>query len=124
MFFYYLQKKSIEKKNKFINISIYIDINIIIMVKYAIASEHAKQLKTLWDPLRLQIVHFLVWWEKCVSEIQQYINAPQNLISHHLSVLKKNKFISSRKEGREVYYYLIHETFGWICNCLRKFANS
>ncbi|MCX6751398.1 MAG: metalloregulator ArsR/SmtB family transcription factor [Candidatus Nomurabacteria bacterium] len=63
-------------------------------------------LKALSDNTRLNIVLFIASGEKCVCEIFKYLKLPQNLISHHLAVLRKNKLIINRKEGKWVHYSL------------------
>ena len=42
----------------------------------------------------------------CVCDIWQYMDLPQNLVSHHLKVLKDFSLVGSRKEGTKVVYYL------------------
>ena len=44
--------------------------------------------------------------ERCVNEIVEIVGASQSLISHQLKVLKNNKLVSARKEGKRVYYSL------------------
>jgi len=60
----------------------------------------------LSDKNRLSIVSFLAGGEKCVCEIFEHLNLPQNLVSHHLGVLRRKKIISNRKDGRWVRYSL------------------
>ncbi|MCR5348190.1 MAG: metalloregulator ArsR/SmtB family transcription factor [Bacilli bacterium] len=43
---------------------------------------------------------------KSVSEIIAFVGASQSLVSHQLRILKDAKLISSKKEGRNVYYSL------------------
>ena len=58
--------------------------------------------------------------EKCVCEIWKELNLPQNLVSHHLKVLKDAKFISSRKEGLKVFYSLKAEKLRNFCCSLEE----
>lgn len=44
--------------------------------------------------------------EKCVSEIVEDTNASQSLISHQLKVLKDFDLVSTRREGKKIYYSL------------------
>lgn len=44
--------------------------------------------------------------EMTVSEIVAQFDMTQPSISHHLNVLKNAGIVSSRKEGKEVYYKL------------------
>lgn len=63
-------------------------------------------LKILGDNTRLDIVLLLASGEKCVCDILDNLKLPQNLISHHLGILRQNKLIINRKEGKWVYYSL------------------
>ncbi|MDD2732147.1 MAG: metalloregulator ArsR/SmtB family transcription factor [Candidatus Pacebacteria bacterium] len=63
-------------------------------------------LKVIAEPNRLKILCILRKQEKCVCEIWQFLDLPQNLISHHLKVLKDFGLIGSRKEGTKVFYFL------------------
>jgi len=63
-------------------------------------------LKIISEENRLKILCILQKEEKCVCKIWQFLNLPQNLISHHLKVLKDFGLIGSRKEGTKVFYFL------------------
>jgi len=61
-------------------------------------------LQIISDENRLRIICFLQPGEKCVCEIWQFLDLPQNLISHHLKVLRDFNLLSSRKDGLKVFY--------------------
>ena len=44
--------------------------------------------------------------EKCVSEIVEATGASQSLVSHQLKTLKDFDLVSTRKDGKKVYYAL------------------
>lgn len=44
--------------------------------------------------------------EKCVSEIMVDVGASQSLISHQLKILKDFDLVSTRREGKKIYYSL------------------
>ena len=67
-------------------------------------------LRIISEENRLKIICFLQKSnERCVCEIQEFLGLPQNLISHHLKVLKDFKLLSSEKRGLNVYYSINHE---------------
>jgi ArsR family transcriptional regulator len=61
-------------------------------------------LKIVSEENRLKIICFLQSGEQCVCKIWQFLKLPQNLISHHLKILKDFNLLSSRKEGLNIYY--------------------
>lgn len=63
-------------------------------------------LKVIGEENRLKILYMLKDGEKCVCEIWQCLDLPQNLVSHHLKVLKEHGLIQSRKEGQKIYYVI------------------
>mgnify|MGYP000004365710 CR=1 FL=1 len=66
----------------------------------------ATVLKKISEPNRLKILCLLKDNEKCVCDIWQCLKLPQNLVSHHLKVLKDLNLISSKKVGLKVFYKL------------------
>jgi len=63
-------------------------------------------LRVIAEDNRLKILCLLKNGEKCVCEIWQFLNLPQNLTSHHLKVLKDFGLLDSRKDGLKIYYSL------------------
>jgi len=68
-------------------------------------------LKAISDKNRLEIICLLKENEKCVCEIVGFLEIPQNLVSHHLKVLRQKGLVVSRKEGLKVFYSLNHQNF-------------
>ncbi|WP_340820153.1 metalloregulator ArsR/SmtB family transcription factor [Methanolobus sp. WCC4] len=63
-------------------------------------------LKVLANPTRLRIAYLLSERDHCVCELIYKIEQKQNLISHHLSVMKKNGIIESYNQSKWKYYRL------------------
>jgi len=78
-------------------------------------------LKIIAEEKRLKILCILRESERCVCEIWQYLNLPQNLVSHHLKVLKDFGLISSEKRGLKVFYKLNKRIVGKYLKLLNKF---
>lgn len=81
----------------------------------------AKLLRAIADENRLQILQMLQPGEKCVCEIWKHLGLSQNLISHHLKVLKDLNLISSRKEGLWVFYKINKKEFSKLKSLLNNF---
>lgn len=66
----------------------------------------AELFKVFGDSTRIKILYALFEAELCVCDIAQLLNVSQTAVSHQLRVLKTNKLVKSRKEGKNVFYSL------------------
>lgn len=66
-------------------------------------------LKGFADETRLKILCLLRGREVCVHELVEALPVTQSAISHQLRVLRDARLVTSRKEGRHVYYRLSDE---------------
>ncbi len=62
--------------------------------------------KVFGDSTRIRILYCLFASEMCVCDIANLLNMTQSAISHQLSVLKRNKLVKCRREGKIVFYSL------------------
>ena len=69
-------------------------------------------LKVAAEPNRLRVLALLAQGEHCVCDIEAALDLPQNLVSHHLSVLKRNGLVRDRRDGKWVYYAVEPQTIG------------
>jgi DNA-binding transcriptional ArsR family regulator len=60
--------------------------------------------KQLDDSSRLRIFWLLCHREECVINIASLMDMTGPAVSHHLKQLKSGGLITSRREGKEVYY--------------------
>ena len=67
----------------------------------------AQLFKIFGTPTRLQILSCLMGGEKCVYDIADELGMSQSAISHQLSILKENRLIKNRREGKTIYYSLL-----------------
>ncbi|NKF52277.1 winged helix-turn-helix transcriptional regulator [Shewanella sp. WXL01] len=63
-------------------------------------------LKALAHPTRLWLLEKLQQQEHCVCDLTDGADADISTVSKHLSVLKHAGIVSSRREGKQVYYRL------------------
>lgn len=82
--------------------------------------QFAKLLKALSGDIRLNIISYLASGEKCVCHIYKYFKLPQNLVSHHLGILRKSGLIKDRKEGKWVYYSLNERNIEKVTHFLQE----
>jgi DNA-binding transcriptional ArsR family regulator len=67
-------------------------------------SSVADAFKMLSDGKRMQIYWLLCHCEECVINISAMVSMSSPAVSHHLKLLKNAGLITSRREGKEVYY--------------------
>jgi ArsR family transcriptional regulator len=74
--------------------------------------------KALADDTRQQILVMLLEREMCVSDIVDAFEMSQPTISHHLGILKQFKLVTSRKEGKQVFYGIRRDNVVECCGQL------
>ena len=62
--------------------------------------------KVFGDTTRMKILFSLFESEMCVCAIAELLGMAQSAISHQLKVLKNNKLVDFRREGKTIYYFL------------------
>lgn len=65
--------------------------------------------KVFGDSTRIRILFVLFEAEVCVCDLANALNMTQSAISHQLRILKANKLVKSRREGKSVFYSLSDE---------------
>lgn len=78
-------------------------------------------LKVISEENRLKILCVLRKQDKCVCQMWQFLDLPQNLTSHHLKVLKCFGLIGSRKEGTKIFYFLNQKNIDKFTSLLLHF---
>jgi ArsR family transcriptional regulator len=72
----------------------------------------------LADESRQRILEMLLEGEKCVGDIVDVFQVSQPTVSHHLSVLKQFDLVTSRKEGKQVFYAINQDRVVECCGRL------
>ncbi len=70
----------------------------------ASADEACRLMKVLTNPDRLMILCQLTQEEKCVSELQESLGIVQPTLSQQLTVLRNEELVTTRREGKNIYY--------------------
>ena len=68
--------------------------------------ELADLFKVFGDSTRIKILYVLFENEMCVYDIANILNMTQSAISHQLRVLKQARLVSTRREGKTIFYSL------------------
>lgn len=73
------------------------------------ARDAAGLLKALSHEKRLAILCHLIGGELTVTQINQRVAGSQSVISQHLSVLRRDGLVKTRREAQTIYYSLDDE---------------
>jgi DNA-binding transcriptional ArsR family regulator len=61
-------------------------------------------LRTLANPDRLLLLCQLTAGERCVSDLEAETGIPQPTLSQQLAVLRREALVTTRREGKQIYY--------------------
>ncbi len=63
----------------------------------------AETFKGLADPTRLKLIDLLLKGERCVNDLAEATQTSQSAVSHQLRLLRNLRFVSSRRDGQQVF---------------------
>lgn len=66
----------------------------------------AELFKVFGDPTRIRILFVLFETEVCVCDLAKALNMTQSAVSHQLRILKQNRLVKNRREGKSIFYSL------------------
>lgn len=72
----------------------------------ASADDACKLMKVLSNRDRMMLLCEMGQGEKCVSEMEASLDIHQPTLSQQLTVLRKEKLVKTRREGKQIYYSL------------------
>lgn len=87
-------------------------------------SPEADLIKTLADPLRMQIVTLLAHETLCTSHLVAETGAQQTNVSNHLRVLREAGVVTTEPCGRFTYYSLRPEALEALAGSLSDLAET
>jgi DNA-binding transcriptional ArsR family regulator len=68
------------------------------------ADEACRLMKVLANSDRLMLLCQLAQGEKCVSELEELLGIVQPTLSQQLTVLRNEALVTTRREGKNIYY--------------------
>ena len=83
---------------------------------------HSKLFKALADPKRLQVIMMLSCGEMCACQLLEAFEITQPTLSHDMRVLQDAGLVSSRREGKWIYYTLRTDTFESLMDYLHTIS--
>lgn len=84
----------------------------------AAAGRACALLKTLGNADRLLLLCQLTQGEFCVSELESMLGIQQPTLSQQLGVLREEKLVNTRREGKQIYYSLASKEAAAVMNVL------
>ncbi len=76
----------------------------------------AELFKVFGDSTRVKLLYALFEEELCVQDMAQLLNISQSAVSHQLQILKANKLVKYRRDGKTIYYSLADDHVYSIIN--------
>jgi len=94
------------------------------LIPMEILEKAADVMRVLAHPHRLRICELLADGDVSVGELAERMGLGQNVVSQHLMILRSHGILDRRREGKAVYYCVVHPGAGWMLSCIRKHAGS
>jgi DNA-binding transcriptional ArsR family regulator len=83
----------------------------------------ATMLKAIAHPVRIKIINSLGKDnEMSVTQIHEALDIEQSSASHHLGILRDKGILNSRRDGKNIYYYLRNDNLTKIVECIGSCA--
>ena len=76
--------------------------------------------KALADPTRLRLIHLLGDEEVCVCSCVERLKTSQPKVSRHLAYLRRAGLVTTRRDGKWIYYRLINPSDPCASKILRE----
>ncbi len=83
-------------------------------------SEAAECLRTLAHPHRLRMVQMLLQGDFPVGELAEACGLPSAMASEHLRLMQRCGFLTSEKNGRQVFYRVAEPHLKQILGCIES----
>jgi DNA-binding transcriptional ArsR family regulator len=77
-------------------------------------------LKALSNPQRLRIVCLVMERQRPVGELAEAADLNQSTVSQHLTRLRRDGILATRREGKSVYYHLADESVEQLLSVLQS----
>jgi len=88
----------------------------------AVLEQAAGAMRVLAHPQRLRICELLGRGRFSVGQLAERLGTSQNAVSQHLAIMRAHGIVAPRRDGRSVYYRIIHPGAGWLLGCIRRHA--
>jgi DNA-binding transcriptional ArsR family regulator len=81
----------------------------------------ASMLKAIAHPMRIAILNYLEDGRRMtVTQIHEMLKIEQSTTSHHLGILKDKGVLSSKREGKNTFYFIRNDSLSKIMECINR----
>lgn len=85
-------------------------------LSFEMAIDLAEFFKMVGDSNRIRLLYLLVDKEICVQHLAEQLNMTQSAVSHQLRLLRQQKLVKYKRDGKKTYYSLDDEHVSQILN--------
>lgn len=78
----------------------------IAMLDEHMAAHVAELFRAFSDTSRVRILSVIVDREMNVTQLAELVGVTESAVSHHMRGLRQMRLVKSRRDGKEVYYYV------------------
>ena len=75
----------------------------------------ARRFRVLGEPIRIRLLDQLRDGERSVNDLAVHLDAGQQNVSKHLSMLADERILARRKDGNHVYYRIVDDGVLGLC---------
>ena len=90
------------------------------LMEFSYLEKVADCLKLMAHPVRIRIVELLSKGRFSVGELAENCKIPHNQACEHLRLLKNHGLLTSKREGRVVYYSIASKQIIGLLNCIKN----
>ena len=73
------------------------------------AARACNLLKAMANPTRLMVLCQIAEGEKSVGELADLLQARESTVSQHLALLRKDRLVTTRRQGQTIFYTIASE---------------
>lgn len=87
--------------------------------------ESTEVLRALAHPLRMKLLSFIDQnGVTNVNKIYNTLNLEQSITSQHLRILREADLVTTRREGKYIYYSINYDKLGQAAEAISKFVSQ
>jgi DNA-binding transcriptional ArsR family regulator len=90
------------------------------LIPMAVLERAAATMRVLAHPHRLRICELLQAGDMSVGALAEALELPASAVSQHLAIMRAHGVLAPKRDGKTVYYQVVHPAAGWLLGCIRR----